>query len=98
MKLFNSIALMLCISDHLALPPSSKALTTEQAEVGGMLAGVMCLRSKNLIDESTAKTAIRTTIESEGYSLETVGDKEVKEFAMKMLKIISKDENCGTDL
>ena len=96
MKLINGIALTLFMGAHLALPPPSKALTREQAEVGGILASVMCVRSKNLIDdERVIKALFRETMENEGYSLEMVGEKEVKEFAMKMLKIIIKDENCG---
>ena len=63
------MVLTACASSLLALPTHVEALTTEQAEVGGMLAGIMCLRSKNLIDESEAKTAMRIAMKNEGYSM-----------------------------
>ena len=98
MKPIATVVITACAGSLLALPAPVEALTTEQAEVGGMLAGVMCLRSKNLITEAEAKSAMRTAMENEGYSMQMVGDPEVKTHAMKMLRIISKDETCGVEL
>ena len=98
MKLIRALTITACAGSLLALPIPVEALTTEQAEVGGMLAGIMCLEAKNLISQSDAKTAFRIAMQEEGYSLEMVEDKEVKDFAMKMFGIIFDDETCRMEL